>query len=564
VKKLIISYIIKWQLRIMVIVILSELSSLNGSFAQINQPAPTRQSSIEAFSKGNYEEAYEGFSQLLGKYPKDPLYKYYSGACLVMMKKDPEDAVLLLQQSLNGASVVRTLPPDGLFYLGRAQQMSGRFAEAIESYSSYTDQAGKKAAREMNVPGYIQECENKKGMIVASTAIPGSAKSNAKVPPVKPSPQSAINETVVGNEVKGNQVKTELPAEYEKLLDEALRLQYKADSLNQLAEEQKKEVDNLPEAQKASFKMKISQNEILAASYQKFADTKYSEAQAKMNPTLAVVPRKADSVPAVEMKEPAAKSENKNIAAAAGQSDTVKKEPPATRKPVEIYSYFEILPKEAAYPYEKIIIDPEVPAGLIYRIQLAVFRNPVAPSYFKGIAPVYGFKVTGTDKINYYAGMFRRSADAKKALQAVKDTGFRDAFIVSLSDNKAVSPDRAAVLENEWGNKSFVDMKIPGSAVDTLPPELVFRVEVARSMKPMKPDAVETLRTMAGSRGMDIIHLSDGNIVYLIGKFITFESAAEYSDLLIRNNYRGAKVVAWLGNKEVSVETARQLFNDLK
>jgi hypothetical protein len=83
-------------------------------------------------------------------------------------------------------------------------------------------------------------------------------------------------------------------------------------------------------------------------------------------------------------------------------------------------------------------------------------------------------------------------------------------------------------------------------------------------MKPLKPDAVETLKTFAGSRGMDILHLSDGNIVYLIGKFITFESAAEYSDLLIRNNYRGAKVVSWLGNKEVPVEIARQLFNNLK
>jgi hypothetical protein len=69
---------------------------------------------------------------------------------------------------------------------------------------------------------------------------------------------------------------------------------------------------------------------------------------------------------------------------------------------------------------------------------------------------------------------------------------------------------------------------------------------------------------MAGTRGLDILHLSDGNIVYLIGKFITFESAAEYADLLVRNNYRGAKVVAWLGNKEVPVETARQLFNNLE
>jgi tetratricopeptide (TPR) repeat protein len=558
------SDITRWRLRIIITVILTELSSINSFYAQINQPASTRQSSIDAFSKGNYEEAYNGFNQLLLKYPKDPLYKYYSGACLVMMKKDPEDAVLLLQQSLNGASVGRSLPPDGLFYLGRAQQMTGRFAEAIESYSSYTEQVGKKVAREQNVPGYIQECENRKGMIAAATAKPVVSGGSEKPQSGKPAEQSAVKGEVNSNKPKENHGKTELPTEYENLLDEALRLQYKADSLNQLAGEQKKQIENLPEAQRSSFRMKISQNEMLAESYQKSADMKYNEAQVKMNPTLAVVPRKADSIPAAETKKPSPKEENKSLTAAALRADTVKKEAPPVRKPVEVFSYFEILPKDAVYPYDKISIDPEVPAGLIYRIQLAVFKNPVAPSYFKGITPVYGFKVPGTDKINYYAGMFRRSTDAKKALQAVKETGFKDAFIISLSDAKAVSTDRAAVLEKEWGNKSFVDISLPGTAIDTVPPELVFRVEVTRSLKPMKPDAVESLRSLAGSRGLDILHLTDGNFVYLIGKFITFESAAEYSDLLIRNNYRGAKVVAWLGNKEVSVDTAKQLFNGLK
>ncbi len=548
----------------MIIVVLVELTSINCFFGQIIQPSSSRQSAMDAFSKGNYEQAYDGFSQLLIKYPKDPLYKYYSGACLVKMNQDPEDAVLLLQQSLNSASVVRSLPPDGLFYLGRAQQMSGRFTEAIESYNAYADQVGKKVAREQNVPGYIQECENKKGMIALSAAKPGGSNNKEKTPAVKPAEQYMRDETAGKNEAKANQPKSELPAEYERLLDDALKLQYKADSLNQLAEQQKSQVDNLPEARKASFRMKISQNETLAATYQKSADMKYNQAQVKMNPTLTVVPRKADSVPMVEMKEPAQKQENKSLTQVTGQPDTVAKVVTMVRKPVEIFSYFEILPREAAYPDEKIKIDPEVPPGLIYRIQLAVFKNPVAPSVFKGITPVYGFKVQGSDKTNYYAGMFRKSADAKKALQKVKDIGFRDAFIISLSDNKPVSADRAAIMENEWGNKSFVDMKFPETAADTVPPELIFRVEVTRSVKPMKPDAVETLRTMVGSRGLDILHMSDGNIVYLIGKFITFESAAEYSDLLVRNNYRGAKVVAWLGNKEVQVETARQLFNGLK
>jgi hypothetical protein len=75
---------------------------------------------------------------------------------------------------------------------------------------------------------------------------------------------------------------------------------------------------------------------------------------------------------------------------------------------------------------------------------------------------------------------------------------------------------------------------------------------------------IESMKTLAGSRGLDILTVGDNKIAYLIGNFITFESAAEYADLIIRNGYRDAKVVAWLGAKEIPVETAKQLFENLK
>ena len=99
---------------------------------------------------------------------------------------------------------------------------------------------------------------------------------------------------------------------------------------------------------------------------------------------------------------------------------------------------------------------------------------------------------------------------------------------------------------------------------DTITPTLSFRVEVTRSLKPLKDDVVEGIRKMAGNRGLDIQPVEDGKIAYLIGKFITFETAAEYSDLLNRNGYREAHVVAWLGKKEISIEAAKQLRDKLK
>jgi len=531
-------------------------SSFIDLFSQNIQAKPSRQSSFEAFSKGNYEQAYIEFRELLLIYSKDPLYKYYSGVCLVKLIKDPGEAVILLQQALQGAAVVKTLPPDALFYLGRAQQMSGRFVEAVGSYNLYTEQVGKKTAREQDVPEFIQQCNEKNGQVKEAEIKPDETAKNDKVKNRQIENEPVMKEVILQPVEAETTSKKNLPPGYEKILDEALDFQFKADSLNALAGEQKKELEKLPGTERPALKVKISENELLAALFQKLADQKYSNVQAEMNPTQENIPQ----------KEIIRQSDNKTIKGIGNQSDTTKKVVPAIKKTVESFTFFSVLTKPLPAPKEKIIIDPEVPPGLIYRIQIAVFRNPVATAYFKGITPVYGFKVAGTDKTNYYAGMFRRSTDANKALAAVKAKGFRDAFVVALLGNKRVSSDRAAILEKEWGKKPFISMvkSVPENSIDTIPPTLSFRVEVIRSLKPLKDDMVEGIKKMSGNRGLDIQPLDDGNIAYLIGKFITFESAAEYTDLLIRNGYREARVVAWLGKREIPVETARQLFDNLE
>ena len=155
-------------------------------FAQGIQTKPTRQSSFEAFSQGNYEKAYSEFRELLLTYTKDPLYKYYSGVCLVKLNKNPGEATNLLKEAVEGTGNLKTLPSDGLFYLGRAQQMSGKFSDAEESYKLYTDRVGKKTSKELGVPDLIQQCIQKKGQIADSEVKPPEINSNDKKEIIKP------------------------------------------------------------------------------------------------------------------------------------------------------------------------------------------------------------------------------------------------------------------------------------------------------------------------------------------------------------------------------------------
>jgi hypothetical protein len=483
----------------------------------------------------------------------------------VKLNKNPGEAVTLLQQALQGTGDLKKLPSDGLFYLGQAQQMSGKFSEAAVSYNMYTGKAGKKAAREMGVPELLQQCTQKKGQIADSEIKPPEIIKTSIADSIKPETKPVIMGPVQNIVAKETIVKETLPPNYDIIMGDAIDFQFKADSVTSIIKEQKKGIEKLSGAEKEAMKVKIAENEKNAASLQSKADQKYREAKTILNPGQDSVKKIKESSGIVEYKavgDTTKKPAPKIIRVAEKQADSAKVALPNV-KSVEIYTLFEVLPKPVTDPKAKIAIDPEVPAGLIYRIQIAVFRNPVQPAFFKGITPVYGFKIAGTDKTTYYIGMFRKSVDAAKALTSVKAKGFKDAFVVALMGNKSVSSDRAIILEKEWGKKPFISAE-PVTHEDTITPTLTFRVEVTRSVKPLKEDAVAEIKKVAGNRGFDILMLDDGKTDYLIGKFITFETAAEYSDLLKRNGYKDAQVVAWLGKKQIPVDTARQLVDKLK
>jgi hypothetical protein len=67
------------------LMILIMMISFPELYSQDKHSKPTRQSALEAFSKDNFEMALAQFSELSITYPKDPLYKYYSGVLIKLL-----------------------------------------------------------------------------------------------------------------------------------------------------------------------------------------------------------------------------------------------------------------------------------------------------------------------------------------------------------------------------------------------------------------------------------------------------------------------------------------------
>jgi len=513
------------------IIIFIDLSCID-LYSQDAIQKPSRQAAMDAFSKADYETALKEFNALLQYYSRDPLYKYYSGVCLVKMSRYPGDATAYLQDAINGSLDIKSIPDDVWFYLGRSQQMAGRFHDAVQSYEYFSDKAGRKSSRSYSVDTYIKECNEGRGRINGSEYQNEVAAAKTTSDSISTLQSTAAVIAAVPAAVKPQPQKEDLPQEYDNKLSESMKYQVKADSLNTLISEYKKAAEELPPSQKDAAKSRIREMELLAAQYQKTADDILSKAG--VQPSV----KKEDVVP------PTSPSELK-----------------VSR---DIFSLFNVQTDPVLIGQHGISVDPELPAGLIYRIQIGVFSKPLDPAFFKGITPVAGFKIQGSNSTRYFVGLFRRMTDANKALLTVKQAGFKDSFITAVSDGKAVSIDRASILENEWGQKPLVIIAARQKTEGTAPATLNFRVEISRSDIPVTSEVSETYKKMAGNRGFEIFLTEDGTLVYLIGKFITFESASEYTDLLKRNGYQKSKVVAYLGSKEIPVETAKQLFEKQK
>jgi len=92
----------------------------------------TQKLALETFKQGEYFEAYDMYTTLISKYPKDPKINYYLGICELKTNQHVSTAIKHLKYaSIKGVS------KDIYYYLGRAYQLNYNFKEAIDSFNKF-------------------------------------------------------------------------------------------------------------------------------------------------------------------------------------------------------------------------------------------------------------------------------------------------------------------------------------------------------------------------------------------------------------------------------------------
>jgi hypothetical protein len=201
---------------------------------------------------------------------------------------------------------------------------------------------------------------------------------------------------------------------------------------------------------------------------------------------------------------------------------------------------FQVLEKSPYNSQNPIPSHLPLPQGVIYKIQLAAFSNPVAITTFKGMYPLSTEPVSGGKVTKYYTGMFLTLADAQKALPIVKTKGFKDAFVVAWHNGRSVPLSRAETLEKTEPAKpadTKVNIRIEKESH-------LYLVQIGTFKGRLPDDISQTVRALAP--GKDIVRKPDnmGGFIYSISSFNTSTEATRVKDNLVASGLNNAMVIA--------------------
>ncbi|MDA7804336.1 hypothetical protein N8987_07190, partial [Crocinitomix sp.] len=84
--------------------------------------------------------------------------------------------------------------------------------------------------------------------------------------------------------------------------------------------------------------------------------------------------------------------------------------------------------------------------GLVYKVQVGAFRNPLPQDHFKEFAPISG-EVLANGITRFMVGYFKKFAPANDAKGKVNGIGYSDAFVVAYCNGVRITIDQALLIE---------------------------------------------------------------------------------------------------------------------
>lgn len=235
-----------------------------------------------------------------------------------------------------------------------------------------------------------------------------------------------------------------------------------------------------------------------------------------------------------------------------------------------------------------IPVNEKMPEGLVYKVQIGAFRNPISPEVFTGMSPITA-ETTPQGLTRYTAGLFKKFATADQVKAEIRTLGYRDAFVVAFLNGKRISISEAAAMSGEQSllNNAGVDQsgtqstavkstatlaQTPGSDQQTAVNEssgsqiaptnsvettsgLFFTVQVGVYSQPISAQKLNGLHPLNAEK------TATGMLRYSTGIYSSLSRANEARSIVVNGGIRDAFVTAYQNGKRMTAAEASALIS---
>ncbi len=248
------------------------------------------------------------------------------------------------------------------------------------------------------------------------------------------------------------------------------------------------------------------------------------------------------------------------------------------------FGYMPTSPYSDANP---IPINPPLPEGLVFKVQIGAFNTPVKNDVFKGLSPVSAEKLPDSKYYRYFVGLFYSEAAAIMVRDYIKPMGYPDAFVVAFYNGKRItlfearqlmkqvaSPEYTRIIEDEKAKISAVTSIAPTditqkttqpatatqpfTSTGSLGPlvnqtqELFYTVQIGVYKNPVSREALKNLSPIYEDH-------SYGFIRYLLGKFADRKTAEAEKNKVVAAGITDAFVSAYYKGKKITLAEAANI-----
>ena len=204
-------------------------------------------------------------------------------------------------------------------------------------------------------------------------------------------------------------------------------------------------------------------------------------------------------------------------------------------------------------------------AKLLYTVQIGVYKKAVPHSRLYNLSPIYE-EQTPYGFIRYTTGIFSDITKANAEKNRIRKIGIKDAFVTAYYEGKKISLQKAQSLKasnvatenNE--NISLPQVKVENKTSNIDATNLYYKVQIGAYKEQIPVNQVASWLSVARKQDLKQFKDERGYTVFAVGNYKSYDEAAKMKAILINEGVKDAFVVAYSGNKKVSVTKAKEVL----